>query len=131
MTRSERRQLERQQAKNARNESKKQILIDVATTLEDAKRLSAQRGMWSFQYESKVYLRVYGNEWMEYDVLPELLTIPVYREMYREIYSKAEGDTSADRDYITKQVMLTVFTTNLGNGSEYDMKRVLLNQMNK
>ena len=131
MTRSERRQLERQQAKNTRNESKKQILIDVATTLEDAKRQSTNHGSHSFQFDGKLYLRVYGNEWMEYDVLPELLTIPVYREMYREIYSKAEADTSVDRDYITKQVILTLFTTNLGNGSEYDMTRVLLNQMNK
>lgn len=125
MTRKERRQSERQEVKNSRRENKKQILIDVATSLEDALTQSTARGLYSMQYDSKVYLRIEEDTWKEFDVLPELFTFPKWREIYAEILPLAQGDTYEERDYICKQVILTVFTTNLGNGGELDMRHLL------
>lgn len=125
MTRTERRQLERQHAKNSHRKSKGKILIDVATTLAEAQISATMQGARSMQFENKVYLRDIDDTWTGYDVLPELFTLPSYRYIYNDVYSKAEVDTNTERDDLAKQVMLMVFTTNLGNGSELDVKRIL------
>jgi hypothetical protein len=126
MTRTERRQLERQQAK-LEKKSKGTILIDVATTLDEALTKAKMSGLYSMQYDNKVYLRNIDDMWKEYDVLPELFTLPLYRDLYNSTYLEAEVDTNKERDDLAKQIMLMVFVSNLGTGSQLDVKQMLNN----
>jgi hypothetical protein len=79
------------------------------------------------QYDNKVYLRNIDDMWKEYDVLPELFTLPLYRDLYNSTYFKAEVDTNKERDDLAKQIMLMVFVSNLGTGSQLDVKQMLNN----
>ncbi len=107
MTRTERRQLERQQAKmNKKNDTKK-LFIDVATTLQQAITSAERANAGSFQFNNKLYLRnPFG--WKEYDILSELLTFPQYKEIYDEALLNSDGNSD-----IAANIVLTVFTTNL------------------
>jgi hypothetical protein len=107
MTRTERRQLERQQAKmNKKNDTKK-LFIDVATTLQQAITSAERANAGSFQFNKKLYLRnPFG--WKEYDVLSELLTFPQYKEIYNDVLLSSDGD-----EEVAANIVLTVFTTNL------------------
>lgn len=115
MNRSERRQLERQQRK-----SQKSIEVNVAHTLEQAIQHAEKSGVEFFGYDGIFYLKVLGK-WTSNDIIPELLVFPQYRKIY-EKYSKMPevGEMMA------KDLLITVFSTNFGNGSEYDIVSQIL-----
>jgi len=110
MTRTERRQFERQQAKQA----KKSIVIDVATTLELAKNRADSVGQTIFSYKGIMYVKV-ENGWEEHDVVSDLLKMPAYLQLYNETIK----DPNNYR--IVNDLLLTVMQTNMGSGSKYDL----------
>ena len=107
MTRTERRQLERQQAKMNKKNDIKQVIIDVATTLQQAIAGAEKANAGSIQFNNKLYLRnPFG--WKEYDVLSELLTFPEYRKIYNDVLLSSDGDKD-----MAANIVLLNFTTNL------------------
>jgi len=110
MTRTERRQLERQQSKQA----KKSIVIDVATTLELAKNRADSVGQTIFSYKGIMYVKV-ENEWKEHDIVSDLLKMPAYLELYNKIIKDPNNYT------VVNDLLLTVMQTNMGSGSKYDL----------
>jgi hypothetical protein len=104
MTRTERRKLERQHAKQSKK--LKVLYIDVASTLEQATISAEKANAGSFQFNNKLYLR---NEWgwKEYDVLSKLLTFPQYKKIYNDVLLETDGNSD-----IAANVVLSVFTTN-------------------
>jgi hypothetical protein len=110
MNRNQKRRLEREQLK-----SKKTIEVSVATTLQEALQHAEINGIEGFGYEGMFYIKV-DNRWHEQNVVPELLQFPQYKKVYDEFKNKKDiGELMA------KDLLLAMFTTNIGNGGEYDI----------
>jgi len=110
MNRNQKRRLEREQLK-----SKKTIEVSVATTLQEALQHAERNGLEHFGYEGVFYIKI-GNRWQEHNIIPELLQFPQYKKVYDEY--KVKKDCG---EQMAKDLLLVMFTTNLGNNSEYDI----------
>ncbi len=94
---------------------KKSIEINVAKTLQEALQHAEKNGLEHFGYEGVFYVKVNGN-WTENDIIPELLQFPQYKKVYDEYRVKKDCG-----ELMAKDLLLVMFSSNIGNGGEYDI----------
>jgi hypothetical protein len=117
MTRTERRQLERQQAKqNKRSGNAGEIRIATAQTLEASISMAESQGAGSFTFNGVLYVEN-GGRWIKLDIFNQLLHFPQYLKLYSEL--KGQDQT----EEVIKSLLLTVFITNMHQANEYDLSK--------
>jgi len=102
-------------------EPKGTIEVNTANTLEEAMVRCDKRNATSFTYDGALYVKEVGN-WKKWDILHHILLFPQYGELYKELNNNPELT-----GVMTKDLVLTTFITNYGDGGKYDLSSILGN----
>lgn len=111
-------QSKRQQRLEAKRQENRTITVDVIDSLENAIIHADSVGSNNFAYEGIFYVKVNGV-WTANDIVPELLRVPAYKKIYDEYKVKKDCGPK-----MVKDLLITIFTANLGEGNELDLQKL-------
>lgn len=99
--------------------NREEIHVFQASSLQECLHNAESRGVNSLLWEGVMYLKLDGK-WVKNDMAPLLLQIPSYKKAYEFAFKRSNGDKN-----LANNILLTLMTTNLGSGNEYDLSDLI------